>query len=215
MEKISHHHHADAASPDLAEMSPSRKLRTERRRNQILDAADAVFQTHGFHAASMAKVAAEADMSVGHIYRYFENKEAVITAISERDLERSRETIEAMLNDPAGLSAAMLAGVDRGVAEMMDRPSAARFLEVMAEAARNSKVAESVRLQHEALLVCVRALFAESAARRGRYSVAEAVDLMGLIFNGLRIRAIQDPDADLAALSKAIRTFVADLIGEG
>ena len=64
MEKISHHHHADAASPDLAEMSPSRKLRTERRRNQILDAADAVFQTHGFHAASMAKVAAEEQMSL-------------------------------------------------------------------------------------------------------------------------------------------------------
>jgi AcrR family transcriptional regulator len=188
-------------------------LRAEQRRNQILDAANTVFQRHGFHRASMAQVAAEAGMSVGQIYRYFENKEEVIAAISERDLEQSMQDMRAMLEDPAGVSAALLAGVDQGVAKMLDRPSAALFLEVMAEAARNPKVAESVRLQYEATLICVGALVTGGQGPNARYTPAQAIDLMSLVFTGLRIRAIQDPDARAEDLAEAVRAFVRDLVG--
>ncbi len=195
-------------------VSPSaRMLRAEQRRNQILDAANTVFQRHGFHRASMAQVAAEAGMSVGQIYRYFENKEEVIAAISERDLEQSMQDMRAMLEDPAGVSAALLAGVDQGVAKMLDRPSAALFLEVMAEAARNPKVAESVRLQYEATLICVGALVTGGQGPNARYTPAQAIDLMSLVFTGLRIRAIQDPDARAEDLAEAVRAFVRDLVG--
>ena len=51
------------------------------RRSQILDAALVCFAKHGFHQASMHDISAEAGISVGLIYRYFENKEAVIAAI--------------------------------------------------------------------------------------------------------------------------------------
>ena len=161
----------------------------------------------------MAQIAAEAAMSVGHIYRYFDSKEAVIAAIVERDLEEARTLIEGMLQDPAGAPAAMLAAVGDGVAKMLDRPSAALFLEVMAEAARSPKIAVSARRQHEAALACVGSLFADGREPRARYSVAQAVDLMTLIFSGLRLRAIQDPEADADALAATIRTFLADLLG--
>lgn len=48
----------------------------ETRRQQIVDAASACARRSGFHGASMAEIAQTAGLSVGQIYRYFENKEA-------------------------------------------------------------------------------------------------------------------------------------------
>lgn len=55
------------------------------RRNAILDAARRCFVRSGFHAASMQEICAEAGMSPGNLYRYFESKEALIAGISLRD----------------------------------------------------------------------------------------------------------------------------------
>ena len=62
-----------------------RQKRTELRRDQVLDAAAQCFRAEGFHGASMARIAAAAGMSVGHIYQYFTNKDAIIIALCERN----------------------------------------------------------------------------------------------------------------------------------
>jgi len=190
-----------------------RAAKAERRRAQVLDAARVVFRQNGFHGASMVQSAAEAGMSGGHIYRYFENKEAVIASIVAQDMQLARETFDRMMQDPAGMPAAMLAGVNEGVAKMLDRQDAALFMEVMAEAARNPKVAPSARLQHEAALDCVGSMFKDRVADGGRFTSAQAVDLLTLVFSGLRFRAIQDHGADAASLALTIRAFAADLMG--
>src|SRR6516225_10634346 len=64
------------------------------RRSQILDAALACFAKHGFHQASMHDISAEAGISVGLIYRYFENKEAVIAAMADRHKREIQEVLE-------------------------------------------------------------------------------------------------------------------------
>ena len=64
------------------------------RRSQILDAALACFAKHGFHQASMHDISAEAGISVGLIYRYFENKEAVISAMADRHKKEIGEMLE-------------------------------------------------------------------------------------------------------------------------
>lgn len=58
---------------------------TERsdRRQQILDAAQRCFKIHGFHRTTLRDIAREFGMSVGHIYNYFSNKEAIIEALVE------------------------------------------------------------------------------------------------------------------------------------
>ena len=67
--------------------------RAEMQRNRILDAAQHCFIEHGFHAASMASIADTAGMSAGLIYRYFENKSAIILAIVDRQLHLLRDDI--------------------------------------------------------------------------------------------------------------------------
>ena len=51
------------------------------RRAQLLKAAQRVFTRKGFHAASVADVVAEAGVSQGTVYHYFDSKEALLLAV--------------------------------------------------------------------------------------------------------------------------------------
>lgn len=53
-------------------------------REAILDAAEAVFVRVGYHEAKMADIAAQTGFSVGTLYNYFDNKEAVFAALVAR-----------------------------------------------------------------------------------------------------------------------------------
>ncbi|MFD4428204.1 TetR/AcrR family transcriptional regulator [Nocardia sp. NPDC058497] len=53
----------------------------ERRRQQILAAAQLCFARKGFHETSMQDVFAEAGMSAGAVYRYFTSKNEIIAAL--------------------------------------------------------------------------------------------------------------------------------------
>src|ERR671930_2671866 len=64
------------------------------RRSQILEAALVCFAQRGFHQASMHDISTEAGISVGLIYRYFENKEAVISAMADRHKEEIQQMLE-------------------------------------------------------------------------------------------------------------------------
>lgn len=55
-----------------------RAARTSSRRRQVLDAAVRVMQRTGFHQMSMQDLAAEANVSVGLIYKYFGGKEDLL-----------------------------------------------------------------------------------------------------------------------------------------
>ncbi|MGW0330110.1 TetR/AcrR family transcriptional regulator [Nocardia sp. NPDC003183] len=54
----------------------------ERRRQQILDAAQLCFARKGFHNSSMQDILTESRMSAGAVYRYFESKEDLIVAVA-------------------------------------------------------------------------------------------------------------------------------------
>ncbi|HEY65057.1 MAG TPA: TetR/AcrR family transcriptional regulator [Caldilineae bacterium] len=62
----------------------ARARRVERRTAQILDAAARVFARKGFHRATTREIAAEAGVSEGTLYNYFENKQALLIAMWER-----------------------------------------------------------------------------------------------------------------------------------
>src|ERR1700739_1542756 len=64
------------------------------RRTQILEAAMVCFAKRGFHQTSMHDISAEAGISVGLIYRYFHNKEAVISAMAERHKREIHDLLE-------------------------------------------------------------------------------------------------------------------------
>src|SRR5438128_12446296 len=114
------------------------------RRTQILDAALVCFAKRGFHQASMHDISAEAGISVGLIYRYFQNKEAVISAMADRHKQEIHEILERARQAPGLLeSLEVLYTADCGETEPQE--VCAFVVHVFAEASRNTHVAELVR----------------------------------------------------------------------
>ena len=65
---------------------------TEEISTQILDAAEARFRTYGFGKTTMAEIASDIGMSTANLYRYFENKLAIGSAMAGRCFSE-RETL--------------------------------------------------------------------------------------------------------------------------
>jgi len=61
-----------------------RERERERHRNEILDAAERVFERKPFHQATMAEVAEEAEFAVGSLYNFFPGKNELYAAMVER-----------------------------------------------------------------------------------------------------------------------------------
>ncbi len=75
-------------SPSAAEpRKRPRQRRSEETVARILDAAARIFDERGYRATTTNHVAEEAGVSVGSLYQYFPNKDALLTGLTERHLE--------------------------------------------------------------------------------------------------------------------------------
>lgn len=83
----------DPEARDRAARAPQQE-RGQRRVERILDAAEQVFVEHGFGGATMQLIADRAESSVGSLYHFFPNKEAVVEALGARYAAAVRETNE-------------------------------------------------------------------------------------------------------------------------
>jgi AcrR family transcriptional regulator len=66
--------------------------RGQRRVDQILDAAEQVFVEQGVGGASMQMIADRAGASMGSLYHFFPNKDAIVEALGARYADAVRET---------------------------------------------------------------------------------------------------------------------------
>lgn len=185
----------------------------ESRRQQILDAACDRVRQSGFHGASMADIAKAAGLSVGQIYRYFENKEAIIAAIVAQDLAEMRDKFAEIESRPGTLLDAIDEHLPESIDKCFDPRRAALALEVVAEAARNPKVAAIVRSADEQERLLAKTMMERN--RKPEWSEAEfqaRCETIGLIFDGLLMRGVNHPDLDREALSKVLRSTVRHLL---
>lgn len=77
-------------------MSPRPDV-SEERRNQILEAAMAVFARQGFDQARMDDIAQEAGLSKGALYLYYKSKDAIISAILQFFFTRVMKKLSSFL----------------------------------------------------------------------------------------------------------------------
>ena len=109
------------------------------RHSRILEAAERAFVRHGFHAATMQHVAAEAGMSPGNLYRYFRSKEAIVEGLCARD-QRERAAAFAAFGAANDITTAMASGLRQALLEK-PREKMQMILEIWAEAGRNPAIA--------------------------------------------------------------------------
>jgi AcrR family transcriptional regulator len=61
---------------------------------RILDSAARIFVERGYRGTTTNHIAADAGVSVGSLYQYFPNKDAMLVALEERHLEQARQALQ-------------------------------------------------------------------------------------------------------------------------
>ncbi len=172
----------------------------------MLHAAASCFRDRGFHGASMAELARRAGMSVGHIYHYFENKEAIIEAIVERDLLLSMAFLDHLASS-GDAEETLLEKFGDNLTQCSTQQRMLLRLEVLAEAARSPRIAQKVQ-QADAT---ARQRFLEVLASRPALAgmspadLAARADAIVALLEGLTLRALRHADLDVSRIVHEVR----------
>lgn len=84
-------------------------------RDRILDAAARVFGQHGYAAGTTNRIAEAAGLSVGSLYQYFPNKDAILVELVRRHVREGTAAVEAAIE--AALAAAIPGDAEPGDAD--------------------------------------------------------------------------------------------------
>jgi TetR/AcrR family fatty acid metabolism transcriptional regulator len=181
---------------------------SQERKNQILDAAQRIFAQQGFAAARIDDIVAEAGLSKGGVYWYFESKDAIVLALMERFFSGTMDSEVARLlaaPDPARtrLLALMRTAAQAGI-EMA--PLLPVVYEYYATAMRHDEVQAFFKRYFEAYRAALGEFVAQGVAAGEFHPVAPesvAISLIALI-EGLMLVWSVDPSAyDLAAQAES------------
>jgi AcrR family transcriptional regulator len=171
------------------------------RRTQILDAALVCFAKRGFHQASMHDISAEAGISVGLIYRYFENKDAVISAMADRHKKEIHEVVQRAKQAPTLLESLEILFTAH-CCEDAPQVVSAFVVDLYAEASRNQRVADLVRDVLQTAMDGVTDLIArapEAQAAAHGLSPTELAELIYAVARGMLMLDVLRPQQMTAA----------------
>ena len=198
----------------MAVADPSIETAPKPQALRILDASRRCFERYGFHAASMAQIAGAAGMSVGHIYRYFANKEAVVAAIVEQDLEEIIADIETLNGTPDEIAGRILGHVERS----RSRRRTALWLEMMAEGARNPKIALLIQDFDRRIRARLHEAISHGCIDQGGEpdmapeEIESRMSLIGVMMDGLQVRTFLEGEALPEGVQKHIRALLAQTL---
>ncbi len=174
----------------------------EETRERILEAASRLFREHGIDSVGLAKVMAEAGLTVGTFYTHFKSKEALLREALLHSMKARKDGLHAALvnGDLERAVRAYLSPVHRDHAGG-GCPAAALAPEVARRPRATRKaLASNLEPTLEALSTCL-------SIRRGvAVGDAEAAALFGLLIGTLQLaRATPDPKASDDILEAGVR----------
>ncbi len=188
----------------------------EARRQQVLDAATECFRRNGFHGTSIAKISKVAGMSPGHIYHYFENKEAIVEAIAKREEHDISELARQLQEDESGGS--LVARITRQVADSVDRCLDPAYLELQlelaAEAARNPAIRRILRESDKVVTAEFMALSNRVGLPCGmnEAELRLRMNMISTIFNGLMVRGAVAAEVDRKQTTHLVEKLIRCLL---
>lgn len=163
---------------DLPVEEAVRAARTSSRRRQLLDAAVKVMGQKGFHQTSMQDLAAEANVSVGLIYKYFGGKEDLLLATIVRIQDAFRDQLAPVIAVAGDDVVARLAAGIRRYVEIVDEN-----LDAVVLTYRES-----------------RTLDAAGSAQIKELEIATSAPLRSVIEAGIAVGVFHADDVDLVVL---------------
>jgi TetR/AcrR family transcriptional regulator, repressor for uid operon len=187
----------------------------ERRRGEILAAAETCFVAKGFHQTSMQDIAGASGLSMGLLYRYFDSKSAIIRAFSALDRDGMIAGIAALATAPdfvTGLTALLKQELDA----MCDVDEFRITTEVLSESTRDEVLRDSFAAKERLLTETLSAALAQQQADgriANELAPDQAAHLVLTIVDGLSLRAFIDQRLDKRALDTLLQQALSRLLG--
>jgi AcrR family transcriptional regulator len=172
----------------------------------ILEAAARILETEGFEGYTTNAIAARAGVSIGSLYQYFPNKDAVTAALvladAESFLARCKAAADAARDrSPHALMETLIGAV---VAHQLDRPALARLIDI--EEARLAGDPRTEEIDQE-LFTLVLGLWAEAGIELPFDPVTSTADVFALV-RGIVDMAGLRGETDHAALTARVQHAV-------
>ena len=180
-------------------MSPRPDV-SEERRNQILEAAMAVFARQGFEQARMDDIAQEVGLSKGALYLYFKSKDAIISAILQFFFSRAMKKLQGFLEseEPPSVREQLLRLNQYFIGEMKWMVSMLPIsFQFYAVAARQKAVRQFLKRYFKDYREVLTALI-QRGIDRGEFRPMQAEDVaiaISALLEGLALLWMVDPDA--------------------
>ena len=108
------------------------------RSEQILHAAEQCMRQKGFHQTSIQNIASQADVSIGLIYKYYKNKDAIIEALVTNVVQRMIALLNADFERIAHMNNKLEDAHDIVPPEVEN--SIVLLMEISSEATRNPRI---------------------------------------------------------------------------
>lgn len=193
-------------------MTTSPQHRVEQR-GRIMLAARTCFIQRGFHATGMGEIAKLCRMSVGNIYHYFPNKNAIVQAITDEFRSRTFPMLRPLADHASpveGLIKIMLLSLQEISAEANIR----LWVEILAEVSRNSeicKICQDFDRDFRDILERLMARAMESGELPPDTDLEATSLWMMALLDGAITRLSADPKLDVQriqnTLAQALRSF--------
>ncbi|MEG3151148.1 helix-turn-helix domain-containing protein [Sphingomonas sp. ZT3P38] len=186
-------------------LCPAPPTRAEERRGRIIATARMLFAENGFHNTGMAQIAKHSGVLVGQIYRDFANKEEIVAAIVELDLEPLLAVGELGGAVEACDADSVRAWIAHFVAGDGDKDYRL-VAEIIAESSRNARIAAIFRSVHDRLqrsiIAALEMLAPEPEKERDRAILADVILTMSAGIFQRRLEQISAIDPDLVTALK-------------
>jgi AcrR family transcriptional regulator len=201
----------------MTESPSKRELQREERRSQILDAALTVFSSKGFHATNVSDVAAQAGVSQGTIYWYFDSKEELFTAAMLSVFADFGQEALASL-EMCETASEKLRALGRGMEEFVGRVEGIfiMFLGYWASSSSREEAGRfwvDVLVEYKDMIVDI----IEEGVGNGEFRPVDAEALVWALmaaYDGLAAYMMLMPDIDVGRVSQAlVETLLTGLTG--
>ncbi|WP_375208799.1 TetR/AcrR family transcriptional regulator [Hyphomonas jannaschiana] len=177
----------------------------------ILEAAAHILESEGFDGYTTNAIARRAGVSIGSLYQYFPNKDAVTAALVMADAARLHDDVHAAAEATAGedFQAQLNALIDVVVAHQLDRPDLARLIDVEE---RRLATDPALAAKDASVLVLIRDLLVAHRIRLPFDLDSVARDLFGMV-HGMCDFAGDHGETDPTQLKARIRHAVLSYLG--
>jgi AcrR family transcriptional regulator len=179
----------------------TRAERQAQTREDLVDAAEALFSENGFHATSLDAVAIAAGYTKGAVYSNFSSKEDLFFAVYERRVERHEAHLaELVFDEPPDVREAILRAI-AAVGDLRRRRAdgwMAVFLEFWTHVLRHPEHRARFGKAHKRAVEPFRLALERFAAQQGIALAIPSDQLATAMFameNGIGLERLTDPDS--------------------